>query len=67
MKEARKAGFHSHAGCKNLYLQSFSAAINQSLKQRLIVRYGLQDVPITSHIPNGPLAQASATQSENVA
>lgn len=47
-------------------LQSFPEAIYESLEQGLIVGNGLEYVSIGCHVSDGPLAQPSAAQSEDV-
>ena len=49
------------------YIQALPVAIDEGLEQWLVVGDGLQYVPIISHITDGPLAQPSTTQSEDVA
>lgn len=48
------------------YSQAFPEAVNQGLEERFIVRDCLENVPISSDIPNSPLTQTSAAQPENV-
>lgn len=48
------------------YVQALSVAIDEGLEQRFVVGDGLQYVSITGHIADGPLAQSSTTESEDV-
>lgn len=48
------------------HLQAFPAAIDECLEEWFVVGDGLQDVPISSDIADGPLAQARAAQPEDV-
>ena len=48
-------------------LQSLSGAVQQGLAQRLVLRDCLEDVPVCSHVADGPLAQPGAGQPEDVA
>jgi hypothetical protein len=48
------------------YSQSLPESVNEGLKEGLVVGDGLQNVPICSDVANGPLAQPSATQSEDI-
>lgn len=48
------------------HLQAFPAAIDECLEERFVVGDGLQDVPISSDIAYGPLAQARAAQPKDV-
>lgn len=47
-------------------LQAFSETINEGLEERLIMGNGLENIPIGCHVTDGPLAQSSATQSEDI-
>lgn len=47
-------------------LQSFPEAIYESLEQGFIVGNGLEYVSIGCHVSDGPLAQPSTAQSEDV-
>ena len=49
------------------YIQALPVAVNKGLEQWLVVRDGLQDVPIVGHVADGPLAQPRTAQSEDVA
>lgn len=46
--------------------QSLSVSIDESLEERFIVGDGLQDVAVSRHVANRPLAQPSAAQPEDV-
>lgn len=46
--------------------QSLSVSINEGLEEWLIMGDGLQDVPISCHIADCPLAEPSAAQPEDV-
>ena len=48
-------------------LQSLSGAVQQGLAQGLVLRDGLQDVPVCSHVADGPLSQPGAGEPEDVA
>lgn len=52
--------------CAMGYVQALPVAIDEGLEQWLVVGDGLQYVAIIGHITDGPLAQACATQSEDV-
>lgn len=47
-------------------LQSLSVSINEGLEKWFIMGDGLQDVPISCHVADGPLAEAGAAQPEDV-
>lgn len=47
--------------------QSLSVSINEGLEERFVMGDGLQDVPVSCHVADRPLAQPSAAQPENVA
>lgn len=49
------------------HLQSFPEAVDECLEEGFIVGNGLQDIPVCSHVADGPLAQTSAAQPEYVA
>jgi hypothetical protein len=49
------------------YLQSFPISVEEGLAEALVLRNGLEDVPVSRHVANGPLAQPRATQPEHVA
>lgn len=46
--------------------QSLSVSINEGLEEWLVMGDGLQDVPISRHVADCPLAQPSAAQPEDV-
>lgn len=48
------------------HLQSFPAAVDECLEERLVVGDGLQDVSITGDVADGPLAEPRATQSKDI-
>lgn len=48
-------------------LQSLSISVNESLEEWFVMGDGLQDVPISCHVSDRPLAQPSAAQPEDVA
>lgn len=48
------------------YSQAFPEAVNQGLKERFIVWDCLENVPVSSDIPDSPLTQTSAAEPENV-
>lgn len=56
----------SNRGSTVEYSQAFPEAINQRLEERFIVRDCLENVPISSDIPNSPLTQTGTAQPENV-
>lgn len=47
--------------------QSLSVSINEGLEEWFVMGDGLQDVPISCHVADSPLAQPSAAQPEDVA
>lgn len=47
--------------------QSLSVSINEGLEEGFVMGDGLQDVPISCHVADGPLAEPSAAQPEDVA
>lgn len=47
--------------------QSLSVSINEGLEEWFVMGDGLQDVPVSRHVADCPLAQASAAQPEDVA
>lgn len=47
--------------------QSLSVSINEGLEEGFVVGDGLQDVPVSRHVADGPLAQPGAAQPEDVA
>lgn len=47
-------------------LQSLSVSINEGLEEWFVMGDGLQDVPISCHVADCPLAQPSAAQPKDV-
>ena len=50
----------------DLYLQSFPIAVEKGLAEALVLRDGLEDAAVVSHVPDRPLTQSSTTQTEDV-